>query len=170
MRHIPDAVKATSEMRRVTRPGGVVATAMWDNTGGHRINQSLWDTAGVLDTTMKFPPKSESYGSPEELRSLWAGAGLTDIEVTDFVLPCEYSSFDENWLRHLLEGQGITAAYVRGFPKAIGSLCAHSSGKISAGIALMDLLHFGRKRGPCAVLCFSSESKFFVIQFVVAEL
>lgn len=57
MRHIPDAVKATSEMRRVTRPGGVVATAMWDNTGGHRINQSLWDTAGVLDTTMKFPPK-----------------------------------------------------------------------------------------------------------------
>jgi hypothetical protein len=101
---------------------------------------------------------------------LWAGAGLTDIEVTDFVLPCEYSSFDENWLRHLLEGQGITAAYVRGFPKAIGSLCAHSSGKISAGIALMDLLHFGRKRRPCAVLCFSSESKFFVIQFVVAEL
>ena len=32
VRFIPDASKATREMRRVTRPGGVVATAMWDNT------------------------------------------------------------------------------------------------------------------------------------------
>jgi ubiquinone/menaquinone biosynthesis C-methylase UbiE len=30
---IPDANKAASEMRRVTRSGGAVATAMWDNTG-----------------------------------------------------------------------------------------------------------------------------------------
>jgi ubiquinone/menaquinone biosynthesis C-methylase UbiE len=32
MRFIPDAAKAVREMRRVTRPGGVVATAMWDRT------------------------------------------------------------------------------------------------------------------------------------------
>ena len=36
---IPDAPKAAREMRRVTRPGGVVATAMWDNTaGGNQLN------------------------------------------------------------------------------------------------------------------------------------
>src|SRR3989442_456501 len=29
---VPDAPKAAREMHRVTRPGGVVATAMWDNT------------------------------------------------------------------------------------------------------------------------------------------
>jgi ubiquinone/menaquinone biosynthesis C-methylase UbiE len=34
MSFIPDASKAASEMRRVTRPGGIVATAMWDTTGG----------------------------------------------------------------------------------------------------------------------------------------
>jgi ubiquinone/menaquinone biosynthesis C-methylase UbiE len=38
---IPDAPKAAREMRRVTRAGGVVATAMWDNTGGNDLNQSL---------------------------------------------------------------------------------------------------------------------------------
>lgn len=114
MRHIADAIKATSEMRRVTRPGGVVATTMWDNTGGHQINQSLWDAAGMLDNATKFPPASESYGSPEELQSLWLGTGLTKVEVTEFLLPCKYSSFDEYWLRHLVEGQGITAAYVKG--------------------------------------------------------
>src|SRR5215831_4802733 len=32
MRFIPDALKAVREMRRVTRPGGMVATAMWDIT------------------------------------------------------------------------------------------------------------------------------------------
>src|ERR1051325_5456974 len=114
MRHIPDPIKATKEMRRITRPGGVIATTMWDNTGGHQINQSIWDAAAMLDKTTKFPPATESYGSPNELRSLWAGAGLMTIELTELLLPCEYSSFDEYWLRHLIEGQGITAAYVKG--------------------------------------------------------
>jgi ubiquinone/menaquinone biosynthesis C-methylase UbiE len=34
--HIPDSPKAVKEMRRVTKPGGVIATAMWDGTGGNR--------------------------------------------------------------------------------------------------------------------------------------
>jgi SAM-dependent methyltransferase len=114
MRHMPDPIKATKEMRRITRPGGVIATTMWDNTGGHQINQSIWDAAAMLDKTTKFPPATESYGSPGELRSLWTGAGLMKIELTELLLPCEYSSFDEYWLRHLIEGQGITAAYVKG--------------------------------------------------------
>jgi ubiquinone/menaquinone biosynthesis C-methylase UbiE len=41
MSFIPDARKAAREMCRVIRPGGVVATAMWDNTGGNDLNQSL---------------------------------------------------------------------------------------------------------------------------------
>jgi len=113
MRHIPDAVKATSEMRRVTRPRGVVATVMWDNTGGHEINQSLWDGAGMLDPQGKFPPEAESYGSPEELRNLWVGAGLRKIEVKELSFPCGYAFFDEYWVRHIVEGQGIAAAYVK---------------------------------------------------------
>jgi SAM-dependent methyltransferase len=113
MRHIPDAVKAASEMRRVTRPGGVVATVMWDNTGGHEINQSLWDAAGTLDPQGEFPPEAESYGSSDELRNLWVGAGLRSIEVKELSLRCEYSSFDEHWIPHIVEGQGIAAAYVK---------------------------------------------------------
>ena len=88
MRHIPDAVKAASEMRRVTRPGGVVATVMGDNTGGHEINQSLWDAAGTLDPQGEFPPEAESYGSSDELRNLWVAAGLRNIEVKELSLRC----------------------------------------------------------------------------------
>jgi Methylase involved in ubiquinone/menaquinone biosynthesis len=39
---IPDAPKAAQEMRRVTRRGGIVATAMCDNSAGNELNQALW--------------------------------------------------------------------------------------------------------------------------------
>ena len=118
MRHIGDAARATSKMRRVTRAGGVLATAMWDNTGGHQINQCLWDAAARLDLPGKFPPDTESYGSPEELRSLWLGAGLMNIEVKELSFPSGYSSFDEYWVSHIVQGQGIAAGYVKGLSEA----------------------------------------------------
>jgi len=114
MRHIPDAIKATNEMRRVTRSGGVMGTAMWDNSGGHQLNQCLWDAAVALDRHGKLPVDKESYGSSEELRALWAGAGLRNITVKELSFPCEFPSFDELWMRRFSEGQGITAAYVKG--------------------------------------------------------
>ncbi|HEY7555911.1 MAG TPA: methyltransferase domain-containing protein [Candidatus Binatia bacterium] len=114
MRHIPDASKATSEMRRITRPGGVLGTAMWDSSGGHQLNQCLWDAAAALHWQGELPVENESYGSPEQLRSLWARAELTNIEVKELSFPCEFSSVDELWIRRFIEGQGITAAYVKG--------------------------------------------------------
>lgn len=109
---IPDAPKAAREMRRVTRPGGVVATAMWDNTGGNDLNQSLWDAAITLDP--KAPQDKDrpgAYGTAEELSSLWASAGLINIEVKNIVFPCGFSSFDDFWLP-LTEGQGPAGAYL----------------------------------------------------------
>jgi SAM-dependent methyltransferase len=112
MSFIPDGPKAAREMRRVTRPGGVAATAMWDNTGGNDLNQSLWEAAIPLDP--KAPQRKDwpgSYGTAEELSSLWASAGLTNIEVNNIVFPCSFSSFDDFWLP-LTEGQGPAGAYL----------------------------------------------------------
>lgn len=112
MSFIPDAPKAAREMRRVTRPGGVVATAMWDNTGGNDLNQSLWEAAIPLDP--KAPQNKDrpgSYGTAEDLSSLWGSAGLNEIEVKNIVFPCGFSSFDDFWLP-LTEGQGPAGAYL----------------------------------------------------------
>jgi SAM-dependent methyltransferase len=109
---IPDAPKAAREMRRVTRPGGMVATAMWDNTGGNDLNQSLWEAAIPLDP--KAPQDKDrpgSYGTAEALSSLWASAGLINIEVKNIVFPCGFSSIDDFWLP-LTEGQGPAGAYL----------------------------------------------------------
>ena len=109
---IPDAPKAAREMCRVTRPSGVVATAMWDNTGGNDLNQSLWEAAIRLNP--KAPQPKDllgAYGTAEELSSLWASAGLANIEVKNIVFPCGFSSFDDFWLP-LTEGQGPAGAYL----------------------------------------------------------
>ena len=113
VRFIPDAPKAAREMRRVTRPGGVVATAMWDNTGGNELNESLWDAAFSLDSNAPQDKDTPgSYGKAEELISLWGTAGLRNVEVKNIVFPCGFDSFDDLW-QPLTEGQGPAGAYLR---------------------------------------------------------
>lgn len=46
---IPQADLAVREMRRVTRPGGIVAGSMWDARGGLIMSRMFWDTAAMLD-------------------------------------------------------------------------------------------------------------------------
>jgi ubiquinone/menaquinone biosynthesis C-methylase UbiE len=100
--HIPDAPKATMEMRRVTKTAGVVATAMWDRSRDNELYGCFWDAAEAIDPTAKRPfGRQGSYGSAEALSQLWNGAGLTDIEVADLSMRCQFSSFDELWQRSL---------------------------------------------------------------------
>jgi ubiquinone/menaquinone biosynthesis C-methylase UbiE len=110
MSFIPDAPKAAAEMRRVTRRGGIVATAMWDTTGGNELNDALSDAAAVIDPNVKL--LTGTYGTAEELTSLWASAGHNDVQVKNIVFACGFGSFDDFWQR-LTEGQGPAGAYLR---------------------------------------------------------
>jgi ubiquinone/menaquinone biosynthesis C-methylase UbiE len=112
--YIPDAPKAAIEMRRVTRTAGVVATTMWDRSCANELYACFWDAAEAIDPTAKRPAgKRGSYGSAEALSGLWTGAGLTDIEVADLMISCQFSSFDELWQRYLT-GEGPPGAYMAG--------------------------------------------------------
>ena len=113
---IPDAPKAAKEMRRVTKSGGMVATTMWDGSRANELQNCLWDAAIAIDPTVKRPSGGPvSYGSAEVLSGLLKGAGLTDIEVTDLTMPCQFSSFDELWQRYLGgSGAGPSGVYVAG--------------------------------------------------------
>jgi SAM-dependent methyltransferase len=114
MRFIPDAPKAVREMRRVTRPGGVVATAMWNNTGGNELNDSLSAAARSLDSNAPQDKDTPgAYGTAEALISLSTASGLRNIEVKNIVFPCGFDSFDDFW-QPLTEGQGPAGGYLRG--------------------------------------------------------
>lgn len=115
--HIVDSPHAVREMRRLTKHGGVIATAMWDGTGGNEFNDCMWDVALSIDPTVERPAeKHGSYSSPPALSALWTDAGLTDIEVKDLTISCGFASFDEYWNRYL-EGQGPGGAYVVALPE-----------------------------------------------------
>lgn len=45
---VPEASKAIAEMRRVVRPGGVVAAAVWDHFGGMSGMRMVIDTVAAL--------------------------------------------------------------------------------------------------------------------------
>lgn len=112
MAFIPDAPKAAREMCRVTRPGGTMAAATWDNAGGNDLNDSLWDAALPLDPTAPRPgDRPHSYGTAEEISALWISAGLADVDVKNIAFECGFSSFDDYWVP-LTEGQGPAGVYL----------------------------------------------------------
>jgi ubiquinone/menaquinone biosynthesis C-methylase UbiE len=93
-----DAPAAILEMRRVTRPGGVVAACMWDAAGGMEMLKLFWDAA--REVTGSSPDADESrmrYRSEQELRDLWQEVGLTDVETDSLEVVAGYESFDDFW-------------------------------------------------------------------------
>lgn len=113
MSFIPDATKAAREMRRVTRGGGVVATAMWDNTGGMQLQHIFWDTAVALDPAAeRLHQRHRPYGSAEAFLELWRASGLKNVDVQALAIPLQFGSFDELWVGHA-NGEGPAGAYTR---------------------------------------------------------
>lgn len=91
-----DADKGVGEMRRVTRPGGVVASCVWDYAGGMTMLRAFWDGAREIDP--EAPDESTMrYASEAELGELWSRTGLTDVETGALVVEASYDDYDDYW-------------------------------------------------------------------------
>jgi SAM-dependent methyltransferase len=115
---VPDATQAVHEMRRVVRPGGVAAAAVWDFRGGLVFQRLFWDTAAGLDPgagAARDRLFSGSLALPEALPVLWHDAGLAAVERGSITIRMEYADFADYW-EPLLGGQGPVGAYVEGLP------------------------------------------------------
>jgi SAM-dependent methyltransferase len=111
---VPDAPGALNEMRRVVRPGGVVAAAVWDFRGGLIFQRLFWDTAAGLDPAAGASRDrlfSNPLAMPDGLPHLWRNAGLGAIERGSITIRMEYVDFVDYW-EPLLGGQGPVGAYV----------------------------------------------------------
>jgi SAM-dependent methyltransferase len=114
---VPDSARAVGEMRRVTRPGGVVSACVWDYHSGMQMLRLFWDEASALDPgaaernegTMKFSREGE-------LGAAWSAAGLTGVTGRPLVLDQPFTSFADFWTP-FLEGVGPAGAYVAGLPE-----------------------------------------------------
>ena len=97
LQFIPDGRKAVEEMRRVVRPGGTIAAAVWDSYGGLPSSRVLWDIAGVLDPSLERPLFRLSYSG--EMKELWLDLGLRDMEQISLLTHMEFQSFEDYWAR-----------------------------------------------------------------------
>jgi len=107
-----DAVAGLSEMRRVTRSGGVVAACVWDHAGGRGPLGTFWQAANALDPTVD--DESELAGTREgHLAEIFEAAGLREIRATVLRASLEHATFDE-WWEPYTRGVGPAGKYVQG--------------------------------------------------------
>lgn len=105
-----DAEKGVGEMRRVTRPSGVVASCVWDYAGEMTMLRAFWDAALELDPGAPDEGATMRYCRPDELRELWERCGLAGVEVGELVVGADYEDFDDYWAP-LVSGVGPSGSY-----------------------------------------------------------
>jgi SAM-dependent methyltransferase len=133
---LPDPAPAAAEMRRVTRPGGVVASAVTDFWISPYVSM-LWDTAAVLDAGMSEQRdfiKARPLTAANGLAALWRETGLVEVTEVPVVTDCVYSSFSDYWAT-FARGQGYIAARFMELPDHIrGEIERHVRAGYLAGM------------------------------------
>jgi SAM-dependent methyltransferase len=113
-----DPAAGVAEMRRVTRPGGVLAACVWDYGGEMQLLGRFWDAveeldpkgAGDADERTRMPYRREG-----ELAGLLRDAGLDQVQDGAIVVSAEYESFEDLWEPYTA-GVGPAGAYAASLP------------------------------------------------------
>jgi ubiquinone/menaquinone biosynthesis C-methylase UbiE len=138
---VPDAGKAVSEMRRVVRPGGVVAAAVWDHLGGMPGMRMMVDTVAALGEGGRqlrgrycFQPMMQ----PGEMKRTFVEQGLDAVAETELTIRMNYRDFDDYWAP-IDAGEGPLGRYMATLDKGE---------RERVGAAVRDAYEAGRPDGP----------------------
>ena len=106
-----DADAGVSQMRRVVRPGGVVAACTWAYGEDMEMLRQFWAAARTLDSGAPDEGATMRYRSAEELEELWRRVGLGEVTTDHLRVESTYSDFDELW-EPFTYGVGPAGAYL----------------------------------------------------------
>ena len=109
---VPDPARMVGAMRRVVKPGGVVAVYVWDYAGEMQLMRYFWDAAAALDPAARDLAEGLRFPlcRPEPLAELARAAGLDEVETRPLDVSTTFRDFDDYWTP-FLGGQGPAPAY-----------------------------------------------------------
>lgn len=138
---VPEAEKAIAEMRRVVRPGGVIAAVVWDHLGGMPGMRMMVDTVAALSESGRqlrnrycFQPMMQ----PGELKRAFIDQGLADVAESQLMIRMDYQNFDDYW-SPIAAGEGPLGKYVISLAEQDRAL---------ADAAVRDAYEAGQLDGP----------------------
>jgi SAM-dependent methyltransferase len=110
-----DAEAGVREMARVTRPGGLVASCVWDYAGEMTLLRAFWDAAREVDPERAAAADEGvmmRWCREGELGELWRAAGLREVRSASFTVSAAYAGFDDLW-SPLPTGVGPAGAFCK---------------------------------------------------------
>jgi SAM-dependent methyltransferase len=114
LQFVPDTTQAFAEMRRVVRPGGTIAAAVWNSGGGMVAHRMFLDIAAMLDpagAALRANYATRPMTRRGELGALWRSAGLTNVVEDSIAIWMDHPNFADYWAP-LASGEGTLGKYV----------------------------------------------------------
>jgi ubiquinone/menaquinone biosynthesis C-methylase UbiE len=93
---VGDQPKSVKEMRRVVRPGGTIATYIWDIPGGGHFQQPIREAIKSMGVEV-LPNKTDDFTRGEVLADLFRSVGLENVSGHTIEFQMEFPNFEDYW-------------------------------------------------------------------------
>lgn len=133
----PEIEQVVAEMRRVTRPGGVVASGVHEFFGGMPAFDLVLHTGAVLDAglaALRSTRAGRRHLWANGQAELWRRMGLGNVTEVPVVIDCEYPSFSDYWATFTSGPGSITAPLMELSEDVRGTIERHVRAGYLAGL------------------------------------